>query len=843
MKRQYNISWLWTMAWRDARRNWNRLLLFMTAIVLGIGVLTAINGFRYNLQDDIDAEAKALLGADLTLRSYYPPDSSLQALIDTLGTERAHSKAFATMVRVPKTGQTRLVQIRALEGYYPFYGSFTTEPAHADTTFREGPYALVDAAVMNQYDLRVGDSLQIGQMTFSIKGSLEALPGTPGVATTISPKVYIPLDWLDSTGLIQKGSRVYYRYYFQFPDDTDVEVLVEEIQPDLDAASYEQTTVQSNRNNQGEAFNNLAGFLNLVGFIALLLGAIGVAGTVQVYLNEKKDIVATLRCLGLRGKDAMLIYFFQVLGMSVIGSLIGIGLGTLIQLGLPALLQDFVPVSLSVAPSPLAMLQGFLTGLGMAALFAGLPLLRIRKIAPLQAIRVEYEQRLPKDPLRFGLLVLIVGFIFSFTWWQIGDIEAALFFSGILAGGFLLLTAVGGGTIWAVRKFFPSRWPYVWRQGLANLYRPNNQTLILVITIGLGTALISMLFFIRTMLLQEIELSGSDDQPNVILFDIQPSQRDQVADFTREAGYPVIQQVPIVTLRLESINGRPREDFLADTTSEISRFVFNREYRVTYRDSLIDTETLVKGQLQEKPASGLPKITIEEGYAETMEVGIGDTLVFNLQGIRLEVEVGGLREVNWRKVQTNFLVVFPEGLLERAPQFYVLISRINDQQAGIAFQQDLIQQFPNVSVIDLKQILATAEEVLGKVGFVIQFMALFSIGTGLLILISSLNLSKYQRIRESVLLRTIGAVRLQILQINGMEYFFLGLIASTSGVVIGLIGAYAVAIFSFEILFVPALGPPLLIIAAITTLTVMIGLLNTRSIVRETPLTILRQAQ
>lgn len=831
------------MAWRDARRNWNRLLLFMTAIVLGIGVLTAINGFRYNLQADIDAEAKALLGADLTLRSYYPPDSTLAARIDTLGVQRAHSKAFATMVRVAKTGQTRLVQVRALEGYYPFYGSFTTNPENADTTFREGPFALVDAAVINQYNLQLGDSLQIGQMSFAIKGSLEALPGTPGVATTISPKVYIPMAWLESTGLIQKGSRVYHRYYFKMPESTDVDALVKTMQADLDAASYEYTTVQSNRDNQGEAFSNLTGFLNLVGFIALLLGAIGVAGTVQVYLNEKKNIVATLRCLGLRGKDAMLIYFFQVLGMSTLGSLIGIALGTLIQLGLPAILQDFVPVALSMVPSPLAMLQGFLTGLGMAALFAGLPLLRIRKIAPLQAIRVAYEQRLPKDPLRYGLMALIVAFIFGFTWWQIGDVEAALFFSGILAGGFLLLTAVGGGTIWAVRKFFPNHWPYVWRQGLANLYRPNNQTLILVITIGLGTALISILFFIRTMLLQEIELSGSADQPNVILFDIQPSQRDQVADFTEQAGYPVIQEVPIVTLRLEAINGRPREAFLADSTSEIPRYVFNREYRVTYRDTLIETETIVSGVVQQNNKGRLPLVTLEQRYAETMEVTVGDTLTFNLQGIRIKVGVGGIRTVDWRRVQTNFILVFPSGLLERAPQFYVLISRINEQQAGINFQQELVRQFPNVSVIDLKQILATAEEVLGKVSFVIQFMALFSIGTGLLILVSSLNLSKYQRIRESVLLRTLGATRRQILAISGMEYFLLGLIAATSGIVIGLIGAYAIAWFSFATIFVPAIGPPLLIIGSITGITVIIGLVNTRSIIQESPLAVLRQAQ
>lgn len=831
------------MAWRDARRNWNRLLLFMTAIVLGIGVLTAINGFRYNLEADISAEARSLLGADLELRSYYPPDSTLQTIIDTLGNQRAHSRAFATMMRVTKTGQTRLVQIRALEGYYPFYGSFVTVPADADTTFRTGPYALVDAGVMNQYALATGDTIEIGRQPFVIKGSLESLPGASGLATTISPKIYIPLQWLDSTSLIQRGSRVYYRYYFTFSENTDVGALAEQLSPALNAANFRYETVSTNQQDTSDAFSNMTGFLNLVGFIALLLGAIGVAGTIQVYLQEKRNTIATLRCLGLRGGDALLIYFFQVIAMSAIGALIGVLAGAAIQLVLPALLKDFVPVMMTTTPSPLAMVQGLLTGIGMSALFALMPLLRIRKIAPLQAIRIQTEERLPREPLQYFLVAVIVLFIIAFTWWQVGDWEATLLFAGILSGGFLLLALVGGGTMWAARRFFPAGWPYVWRQGLANLFRPNNQTLILVVTIGLGTALISLLFFIRTMLLQEIQLSGTGSQPNVILFDIQPTQQKPVAEFTRQAGYPVLQQVPIVTMRLDAINGRARTDFLADSTSEISDFVFNREYRVTYRDTLINTETLTEGQVQYNPANGLPRITIEEGYADEMQVTVGDTLTFNLQGIRLDVVVGGLREVNWRKVQTNFLVVFPTDVLEKAPRFYVLISRIEGEQAGISFQQALIKAFPNISVIDLRQILSTAEEVLAKIGFVIQFMALFSIGTGLLILVSSLNLSKYQRIRESVLLRTIGAVRQQILQINGLEYLFLGLIASVTGSFIGLLGAYAVAWFVFDTLFIPTVGAPFLIITIITGLAVLIGLLNTRPIVKAPPLTVLRQTQ
>lgn len=841
MKHRYTYSWLWLMAWRDARKNWSRLLLFVSAIVLGIAVLTAIQGFRHNIERDIDAEAKELLGADLVLRSYFEADSTLQTLLDTLGTQRAYTKAFATMLQVAATGQTRLVQLRAQEGDYPFYGSLSTLPENAVDTYTTGPYALIDQGLMNQFALQTGDTIMLGRQAFTIAGALQAVPGYAEIATAISPKVYISMDWLDSTGLVQKGSRVFYRYYFLLDAGTDADALAEELKPLLDASSYEATTIDSNRENTGQAFNDLTGFLNLVGFIALLLGAVGVAGTVQVYLQEKRATVAMLRTLGVRARDAMLIYWHQVVLMSIAGSVAGALLGTGLQMGMPALLADFLPLTITASFSAQAFLQGVATGIGMAMLFALLPLIRLRRISPLEAIRVQTEPA-GRDALSYLIMGIITLSILLFARWQAGSWQAAYLFTGIMAGGALLLSGMAWLLMYASRRFFPQGWPYTWRQGMANLFRPHNQTLLLVVIIGLGTALISTLFFIRTLLLQNIAVSGSDNQPNVILFDIQPSQVAAVQEFTREEGFPVLQTVPIVTLRLEAINGTPRSTFLADSNSTIPEFVFNREYRVTYRDTLIDTETITEGEMGRLGTDGeLTGITIEERYAETMEVEVGDTLLWDIAGIRIPTVVSGIREVNWRRVQTNFLVVFPAGLLEKAPQFYVLVSRFEEPASSLAYQQSLVKQFPNVSVIDLNQILATAEEVLGKVSFAIQFMALFSIGTGLLILISSLYLSRLQRIKETVLLRTLGAGRKQLLRIQLVEYLLLGVMATATGMVIALIASFTIALVVFESAFVPTVPTLLGIPAIITGLTLLMGWLNTRSIVSSSPLEVLRE--
>jgi putative ABC transport system permease protein len=383
------------------------------------------------------------------------------------------------------------------------------------------------------------------------------------------------------------------------------------------------------------------------------------------------------------------------------------------------------------------------------------------------------------------------------------------------------------------------------RQSVANLYRPQNQTMTLVVSIGLGTMLIATLFLIQNLLLKQISFAGSGNQPNMILFDIQPQQRDSVAQLVALQKMPLLQQVPIVTIRMEEMDGVSRAQFLKDTTSDIPKWVYEREYRVTYRDTLIDSEKMIEGELPKGAGNRLPDgsigVTIASSIAKNMKAKIGTKLLWNVQGALVQTTVTGIREVDFGRVQTNFLVLFPSGILEKAPQFHVVISRVTSAEQSAKFQAKLIKTFPNVTVIDLTQILKTVDEVLTKVSFVIRFMALFSILTGLLVLISSVYLSKFQRIRESVLLRTIGASRRVILTINGLEYLWLGLLATFTGITLSLIAAWSLSRFVFKVPFnidwLTLLSTPL----SITALVVIIGLLNSRQVVSESPLEVLRQ--
>jgi putative ABC transport system permease protein len=848
------------MAWRDSRRSRSRLALFMSSIVLGIAALVGINSFGDNLARSIREQARELLGADLVLSSSQPfiaaasgtaqthSDSVMTSLGPTLqhlGQTRTDEASFASLVSFPRTQGVRLAQVRALGAGFPYYGEWETQPAAAGAQFRAGHAAgaLVDDVMLTQFNARVGDSVKVGNLTVPIIGRVLKTPGQTGFSAAVAPKVFIPKALLDRTGLIKPGSRVQYRSYYRFAPGTDMEAVLKPLQPKLEASNIDSDTVASRQQQTGRAFRDLTRFLSLVAFVALLLGCVGVASAVNLYVQEKLTSVAVLRCLGASGRQALLIYLIQTSGLGLLGAIIGAALGAVVQLLLPQVLGSFLPVAVSMAVSPLAVGVGLLTGLAMAVLFALLPLLSIRRVSPLRVLRAAFdEDTTAPDPLRGLVLALVLLFIVAFAYAQTREWKQALGFAAGLLVALGALAGLGLGLRYLLRRYFPVGWSYVARQGLANLFRPQNQTVTLIISLGLGTFLLATLYLTQSLLLSRVQLSGSGKQPNLVLFDIQTEQEKGVEQLLQKQGIPIMQRVPIVTMRLASINRRTVSELRKDTANGIPLFALTREYRVTYRDTLSASEKLVAGTPpQPAPPGGLPRVSVDADYFKRVKLKIGDTLTFNVQGAPLATVVGGTREVDWARVQTNFLVVFPTGVLEPAPQFHVILTRVANNQQLAAAQQALVREFPNVSAIDLGLILQTVDEILSKISFVIRFMAGFSILTGLLVLASSVLISRYQRTRESVLLRTLGASRNQILRITVLEYALLGSLAAMAGVVLAGVAAWALAIWVFETPFVGSslLALPVLV-ALVAGLTALIGGLNSRSVLNQPPLAVLR---
>ncbi|MBL4675579.1 MAG: ABC transporter permease [Mucilaginibacter sp.] len=837
-------SWLVRMAWRDSRHNRSRLVLFISSIVFGIAALVAIYTFQDNISRNIDSQAATLIGADLSISTNKPVDKAIKPLLDSLGEQRSVERSFVSMVYFPKNGGTRLAQIRALKGAFPYYGSLETAPKAAGKSFRKnGRQALVDRSLMLQYNLKVNDSVKVGELTFLIAGVLNKAPGQTGISSSIARIVYIPLDELDKTKLVQMGSRINTNYYYKFADAGAVDKLAAKLDNRLEKYGLNYETVNTRKANTGRAFGDLTQFLSLVGFIALLLGCVGVASSVHIYIREKIPAIAIMRCMGVKARQAFIIYLLQIVAIGLIGSLAGAILGTIIQHFLPIIFKDLLPVSISTDISWLAIAQGVLLGVIISVLFAMLPLLSIRKISPLNTLRMSYENvNLLKDPARWLVYLSIGLFVILFTYFQLGSFTGSLFFTLGVAFAFLLLTLAAEALITLSKLLIRNSWSYLWRQGFANLYRPNNQTVTLMVSIGLSTAFICTLIFVQGMLVKQVTLAANASRANMILFDIQKEQKAPLGQLTAGEHLPIIQVVPIVTMRLSALNGKEVGYYRKDTTSGVNPRIFSNEYRATFRDSLTSSEKIISGKWIGKATDpdNVP-VSIEEKFAQRNHLKIGDHLQFNVQGMPVTAEISSLRSVNWNRMQTNFLVVFPAGVLEDAPQFYAMLTHVPSEQASAKYQQAVIKAFPNISMIDLGQVLSVLDEIMGKIADIIKFMAAFSILTGLVVLISSVRISKYQRLQESVLLRTMGASRRQIFTINALEYFFLGALSALTGILISYGAAALLATFNFEVPFTASAGVALGIFAAVSLLTVVIGLLNSRGVLNKPPLKVLRR--
>ena len=403
-KNRLKFRWILLMALRDSRRNMSRLFLFVSSIVLGVAVLVSVFSLSENAMKDIDEQAKTLLGADLAIETGSLPNAETQSFLDSLGSERASERNFTSMVYFLKGEGSRLIQVRAVMGKFPFYGALETKPEDAGRTFSIGQNALVDQTLMLQYNAKLGDSIQIGLLHFQIAGILKKAPGSTGISATVAPPVYIPLTFLKQTGLEQRGSRISYNYFYRFDSETDMNKIEKTLAPRFDKLGLRYETVATRKERTGRIFSDFNKFLTLLGFVSLLLGAVGVSSSIQIYIRSKIQSIAVLRCLGVTGWQAFLIYLTQVAAIGLCGSIFGAILGTLVQTLLPAILKDFLPMELTTHISILSILKGLGIGVTVSLLFALVPLASIRKVSALAVLRFPLsEDSKKRDPLRLIL--------------------------------------------------------------------------------------------------------------------------------------------------------------------------------------------------------------------------------------------------------------------------------------------------------------------------------------------------------------------------------------------------------------------------------------------------------
>ena len=824
---QFFPAWIWPLAWRDSRRSLFKLFLAMSCVIVGVACMVAAMSFRENLAASTQQQAKTLLGADLAIQSREPFSPEAEALIKSIGGDQSREIGFSSMAYFPDSGASRLVQVRAVLGNFPYYGKLETEPAAAGDQFQSGRTALVDETVMLQFNLPVGATLRIGDQDFRIIGTLRKIPGESLAFSLISPRVYISLNSFDRTQLLQKGSLARYRVLFKLDSRVDIDRLVQTIAPQLEQLRLQADTVKRRAAAIARAMDNLSRYLGLSVFIAVLLAGVGIASGVHVYIKEKSSSVALLRCVGATPAETIGVYLIQIFAIGVAGSCIGAALGVGLQTLLPLVLKDFLPVTAIVSIAPKALLSGIGIGLGTGLLFALLPLVSVRNISPLLALRFSYEETpTGRDPWLWLIAVVVVCGILLFA---IALTERWIHAVGFTAGvviAFTVIAFVARGTSAIVKKFAAEFLPFAWRHGLANVHRPNNQTTALMLALGLGAFLLVTLYNVQSTLLKEVAKRGGKNEPNLVLFDVQTVQRAAVRDLVKSFNVPILEEVPVVTMRLAAIKDQRVEQLRNDSRQAIPRWALRREYRVTYRSGLSSSDHIISGTWRPRVRSkaALIPISLEKSIAETLRVGVGDRLEFELQGVSFFTQVASIREVDWQRLQPNFFVIFPEGVLEQAPQFYALVSRTDSPQTSALLQRAVVERFPNVSMIDLTLVLNTLDAILGRISAAIRFLAFFTILAGLFVLGSAILSRRSQRLKESILLKTLGAPRRQIVTMVAAEYFFLAAIACLTGASLSAVASWAAARYFFGIPFSFSPVPVVTILVVTTTTTVALGI-------------------
>ncbi|GLC27674.1 ABC transporter permease [Roseisolibacter agri] len=840
---------LFRLAWRESRTARRRLLLYMSSIALGVAALVAIDSFAGNVARSVRTQSRALLGGDVAFTTRRPWPKPVLAWLDSLparGVRVARTTQFASMGLVPRTGKTRLVQVRAVERGYPFYGEVTTRPAGRWTALHGGPHALVDRSLLIALDAQIGDTLVLGYGRFRIDGTLENVPGDAGIASVIGPRVYIPARYLAETQLLVFGSRAEYEAVVRLPDGQSAAKFLQPVKRRFDDQQVRSRTVADTERGLTEAVDRLSDFLSIVGLIALLLGGVGVASGVSAFVARKIDTVAVLRCLGATARQILAIYVTQAAAMGLIGAAAGALLGIGVQLLIPRVLGEFLPVDVSVTLEPAAIVAGVIVGVWVALVFALRPLLALRRVSPLQAIRRDVDPGALRgrglDWASALVSLAVVASVAGLAVQRTGRVRDGLGITLAIFAALALLWVSATVTSWLARRALRKGWPYVVRQGVANLYRPGSQTRAVTLALGFGAFLVSTIYLVQANLLRTLDLRDTATRANVLFFDVQEDQATFVDSTLRAGGYRVLSSTPIVTMRIAAVNGRTTASLLADTSRRGERWPLRREYRSTYRTTQGEAERVTAGRFftSDAPAGTTPEVSFEAGVARELGLSLGDTVTWDVQGVQVATRVTSFREVNWQRFEPNFFAVFQPAALQAAPKQFVILARIPTPDGVARVQRDVVARHPNVSSVDLSLVQRTVGSILEKVAVAVRFLGVFCLAVGIPVLVSAVAATRRDRLRDAVLLKTLGATRAQIGRILLAEYAVLGALGAVAGMLLSFAGAWALQKWIFRGTFVPAWDSALAIAGLLMALTLLIGVLTGREAFRSTPMAALR---
>lgn len=885
------MRFILSMAWRETRGAWRHFLYFFVCIAVGVGALVGVGLFASHVDRAVTKEAKGLLGGDLEVRSSHSLTSKGMEVLNSLRKRSILIMHVSELVAMAAradgrrgTGQaTQIVELKAVESSYPFYGNLRLEPVssldhllHPESSACQETTcygAVVQEALLLRMGLSLGDRLKIGQATFLISGLVRTEPDRMANAFSLGPRVMISSEGLEAAALIKPGSRVRERYLIKTPAGMPLEPLLGELRGRLADDHVRVSWYRDAQPRLKQFLEQLARYLGLIGLTALFIGGLGVATSISAFLSEKLKTIAILKTVGADSKVIIWTYVVQALGLGLLATVAGMLLGIVLQQILPPLLADVfvtglleqVGVSSDLsAVSVLPLLKGGALGLLATLLFTLWPLLRIREIKPAAIFRrdVESDAWSGTDPVRpwrvwtgshdrlsLSAATIIVCGLGSLSIWQAGSWKVGGLYTGGLAVAGVLLIACARSLIRGVRKL-PRPPSMSLRYAMGNLVRPGGHTTGILIAIGMSVMVIATVSLIEQALLRQVGETRPVDAPTFFFIDIQPDQADGFSQLVRQQTDGHVPEItPLVRARLHAVNGEavkieeerePEERQEESKEERRKQWYLSREYVLTYLDQLPKGNEIVQGTWWEKGGNvPKPQVSVEEEAARSLGLDIGSTVEFDIQGATIAAEVSSIRKVEWGNFSTNFYMILSPGSLEGAPFTYVATIRV-PVDLEVSLQQAVVASFPNVSAIHIGDVLENFARVLDRLAMAIQAVALFCVVTGGVVLAAALAATRYRRLYESVILKALGATRGLIARTFAMEYALLGFVGGVTAIGLSSALSWAVLTYIFDLPWSFHPGMLLIGLGLTVLLTIFVGFLSTFHILREKPLTILR---
>ncbi len=838
------MRFVFNLSLREFRSSWRRLLFFFLCIALGVGSVVALRSLIQNLTHAVGIDARALLTADIEVNStsdFSPTDvAKIEEAVARSGIVEARNEAITAAVMArpadPSNESLQFFELKGIEPPFPLVGSFTLSDGRPfDFALLEDHGAVVARVVLEEMKLKLGDRIKLGEGEFQVRAMFDEEPGGSS-GFRLGPRVFIQKKAMDDAG-ITRNNRIRRRILFRTSDNPTE--LVGKLRQALQGTTLTVVSYREQQENLGEQFARTENYLALTGLLILVLGGVGVWNVARAFVEQKRKTVAILKCLGAGGNRIITVYLLQILVLGLIGSLFGVALAQGALLFVKWRFVDALPAKMSYTVSFATGWQGVLLGVMISLIFSLLPLLQVRGIKPRLLLRDENNVQLTRfDRVRILIGGLSIAALLGLAVWQAGSLKVGAYFLGGLAATSLVLY-LAAIVLTRLLRGFKGFSSFSIRQAINSLYRPGNQTRVILLAVGLGAFVVLTVQSVASNLVREFDFTRNGRLPSLFFVDIQKSQIDELRNLITQRLGEQPETIPTVRARIAYVNGQPFDYQQREVRQQ--QGVIGREFAVTYRDKMDENESIVSGSWWQPKTDDVPEVSVEEDLAKTLKVEPGDSITFDISGRKITARVANIRSIDLRNTRTAFIFVFRPGTLEVAPQvFAATVLKHAPSTDRQRLQREVLDRFPNVQVFDVADIIATVQRLVNNFVLAISFVGSFVILSGILILIGSIALTKSQRIYENAILKTLGASRPSLVAILFAEYGLLGLLAGLIGAGFGTTLSWAVSRFLLDISW--EFDPLVAILGVVVTaaLVMLVGVVASFDVLFRKPLATLR---